>query len=73
MKFVEQVVQLLRSCNRIALEQFEHGDYILFDRQPSEDGGFLRQISQAAERAPVEGQSGYVLAIEKNMAGVHPQ
>ena len=70
-KFRQQFLQRALALAPHGLGQFQHRADVLFDRKPSEDRRFLRQIPHADPGAPVHRQRRDVLPVQGDRAVIH--
>src|SRR6185436_3953365 len=65
-ELLEQGFEIAFAALACRLDQFEHGANVLLDGQAAENGGFLRQITDAQPGPPIHRQIGYVLAVKQD-------
>src|SRR4051812_43989495 len=69
-EFVKEVFEANVAFRAGELAGFEDGEDVLFDSEFAEDGGFLREITNAEARALVHGERGDVAILEFDGAAV---
>ena len=70
-EFVKQRVEVVLALLAALLDHLEHRAYVLFDRQPAEYRGFLRQVADAEPGATVHWHRCHVEAVDLDRALVH--
>ncbi len=66
----KQAIQLFLARAFIGLDEFKNRHDVVFDREPPEDRGFLRQISDTQPGTAVHWQPCYVPAVDGDAASI---
>ena len=69
-EFVEQAFEFGSARIGIRLDHFEHAVDVLLNRHAAKNAGFLRQVTEAQDRAAVHRQVGDVLPIHHDAPGI---